>query len=127
MKESPLVSVEVIKEGDKGRVIEALVTEPLADVGPVFLFDMSVVIFVVGTGASKLDGMFSLCEVLEEMIIEELTSIVAIEAKEGEGQGVFNMVDLLEDIGFAFSPDRSLFRPTGGDIHAVNGIGEHSG
>ena len=37
------------------------------------------------------------------------------------------MFDLFKDIGFSFSPDRSLFRPAGGNVHAVQGIGEHSG
>jgi hypothetical protein len=53
--------------------------------GPVFLFDMSVVIFVVGSRASKLDGAFSLCEMFQEVIIEELSAIVAIKAEQGEG------------------------------------------
>jgi hypothetical protein len=62
-----------------------LVAEPLADVGPVFLFDVSVVIFVVGPRASKLDGALSLCKMSQEMIIEELAAIVAIKAEQGEG------------------------------------------
>ena len=37
------------------------------------------------------------------------------------------MFDLFKDVGFPFSPDGSLFRPAGGNIHAVNAIGEHSG
>jgi len=62
MKEPPLMTIEVIKERDDLGIIEALVAEPLTDMGPVFLFDMSVVVFVVGSGASKLDGVWSLCE-----------------------------------------------------------------
>ena len=58
-----------------------MVTEPLTDVGPVFLFDVSVVIFVVGPRASKLDGAFSLCKMFQEVIIEELAAIVAIKAE----------------------------------------------
>jgi hypothetical protein len=54
-------------------------------VGPVFLFDVSVVIFVVGSGASELDGVFALCEMFEEVIIEELAAIVTIKAEQGEG------------------------------------------
>jgi hypothetical protein len=96
-------------------------------VGPVFLFDMSVVVFVVGTGASELDGVFSICEMFEEVIVEELAAIVAIEAEQGEGQRVFDLFDLLQDIRFAFSPYSSLFRPAGGNVNAVNGIGEGSG
>jgi len=95
--------------------------------GPVFLFDVSVVVFVVGSGASKLDGVFSLCKMPQEMIIEELAAIVAIEAEQGEGQRFFDLLNLFQDIGFPFSPDGSLFRPAGGDVHAVNGIGEHTG
>ncbi len=53
--------------------------------GPVFLFDVSVVVFVVGSGASELYGAFSLCEMFEEVIIEEFAAIVAIEAEQGEG------------------------------------------
>jgi hypothetical protein len=33
----------------------------------------------------------------------------------------------LEDIGFSFTPDSSLFGPAGGDIDEVDGIGEHAG
>ena len=79
------MTIQVIEEGDNVRVIEALVAEPLTDMGPVFLFDMSVIIFVVGSGASKLDTVFSLFKMSQEVIIEELTAIVAIKAEQGEG------------------------------------------
>jgi len=63
-----------------------LVAEPLTDVGPVFLFDMSVVVFVVGSRASKLDGAFSLCKMPQEVIIEELAAIVTIKPSKGKGK-----------------------------------------
>ena len=59
MKESPLFGIEVIEERDDTGVIEALISEPLADVGPVLLFDMGVIIFVIGTAAGKVDGRIS--------------------------------------------------------------------
>ena len=62
-----------------------MVAEPLTDVGPVFLFDVGVVVFVVGAGAGKLDGLFSLGEVAEEVVVEEFGAVVAIEAEEGKG------------------------------------------
>ena len=34
---------------------------------------------------------------------------------------------MLEDSGFPFSPDGSLFGPAGGDIDEVDSIGEHAG
>ena len=46
---------------------------------------MSVVIFVIGSAAGKLDGAFSLCKMFEEVMIEEFRSVVGIEAEEGEG------------------------------------------
>ncbi len=61
------------------------------------------------------------------MIIEELTSIVTIKAKQGEGQRLFDLFDLIEGVGFPFSPDGALFGPAGGDIDTVDGIGEHAG
>ena len=42
MKESPLLGIEVIEEGDHPGVIESFIAEPLTDMGPVFLFDMGV-------------------------------------------------------------------------------------
>jgi hypothetical protein len=84
-KESPFLGVEVIEEGDGFRVIEALVSEPLADMSPVFLFDMGVVIFVIGAAAGEVDGLFSLGEVSEEVVVEEFGAVIAVEAEEGKG------------------------------------------
>jgi hypothetical protein len=46
-------------------VIDPIVADPLADMGPVFLFDMGVVFIVVSAAAGKLDGLFSFGEVTE--------------------------------------------------------------
>lgn len=61
------------------------------------------------------------------MVIEELTSIVTIKAKQGEGQNLFDLFDLFKGVGFPFSPDSPLFGPSGGDVDTVDGIGEHAG
>jgi hypothetical protein len=61
-----------------------LVAEPLADMGPVFLFYVSVIIFVVGTASGEVDGLFPLSKMFEEVVIEELRSVVTIEAEQGE-------------------------------------------
>jgi hypothetical protein len=63
-------------------------------VGPVFLFDVSVIIFVIGTASGELDGLFSLGKMFEEVVIEEFGAVVTIEAKQGEGQGGFNIFNL---------------------------------
>ena len=61
------------------------------------------------------------------MIIEELASIVAIKAKQGEGQSLFDLFDLIEGVGFSFAPDGALFGPASSNIDTVDGIGEHAG
>ncbi len=71
-----------------------MVAEPLADMGPVFLFYVSVIIFVVGTASGEVDGLFSLSKMSEEVVIEELRSVVTIEAKQGEREGGFDIFDL---------------------------------
>jgi hypothetical protein len=73
--------IEFVEQGDDLRVIESLVAEPLADVGPVFLFDVGVIILVIGTASGELDGLFSLGKMFEEVVIEEFGSVVTVEAK----------------------------------------------
>ena len=59
MKESPLFGIEVVKKRDDSGIIEALISEPLADVSPVFLFDMGVIVFAISTATGKVDGVIS--------------------------------------------------------------------
>src|SRR5271157_1193370 len=66
MKESPLFGIEVIEERDDYGIIEALISEPLADVCPVVLFNMGVIIFVIGTARGKRDGTLSFGKMSEE-------------------------------------------------------------
>ena len=61
------------------------------------------------------------------MIVEKLAAVIAIEAKQGEGQSLFDLFDLFEGVRFSFAPDGPLFGPAGGNIDAINGIGEHTG
>jgi hypothetical protein len=63
-------------------------------VGPVFLFDMGVVIFVIGPASGELDGLFSLGEVFGEGSVEELMAVIAIEAEDGKREGFFDVFDL---------------------------------
>ncbi len=66
-------------------------------------------------------------EMSEEVMIEELGAVIAIEAEQGEGERLFDVFDLFQDAGLSFPPDGSLFGPASGDVHAVDGIGDHSG
>jgi len=82
---------------------------------------------VVGSASGELDGLFSFGKVPLEVIVEELTSVITIEAEDGEWEGFFDIFDLSQDSCFALSPDGTLFCPAGGDIYEVDGIGVHSG
>ena len=94
---------------------------------PVFLFDVSVVVFVISSTSRELDGFFSLGKVPEEVLVEELASVIAIEAEDGEREMFFDVFDLFQDSCFALSPYGTLLSPSGGDIYEVDGIGEHAG
>ena len=48
---------------------------------PVFLFDVGVVVFVIGSASGELDGLFSFGKVPLKVMVEELASIIAIEAE----------------------------------------------
>ena len=62
-----------------------------------------------------------------EVIVEELASVIAIEAEYGEREGFFDVFDLFQDARFAPSPYGALFGPAGSDIYEIDGIGEHTG
>src|SRR5271157_3844509 len=92
--------------------------------GPVLLLDMGVIVFMIGPASGKLHGLLSLVKVPHQMPIQELGAVIAIKPKQRERQGVFDILDLPEDLCFAFAPDRSLFCPAGGYINGVYSIGK---
>jgi hypothetical protein len=59
---------------------------------PVFLFDVSIVVFLIGSASGELDGLFSFGKVPLKVIVEEFAAIVAIESKDREREGVFDML-----------------------------------
>ena len=59
VKEPPFLGIEVVEGRHDIGIIQAVVSDPLPYVRPVFLFDMGVVIFVVGPASCELDGLFS--------------------------------------------------------------------
>ncbi len=124
MEESPFLTVEVIEERDHIGMIESLIAWPLAHMGPVLLFDVGVVIFVISPAAGKLNGVFSLGKMSEEVMIEGFGSVITIEAQQGEGKRFFDLLDLFENFRFSLSPDSSWFTPAGGDIDAADRISE---
>src|SRR5512139_1760493 len=101
-----------------------MVSKPLSDMGPVFLFHMSVIVLMIGSTSGKLHGLISLVKVPHQMPIQELRAVIAVQPKQRERQGIFDILDLRKDVCFAFSPDGTLFCPAGSNIHGVYGIGK---
>jgi len=79
--ERPLVGIQVIDKWDEGRIVDAVIAEQVARVCPVFLFDMSVVVFFVGAGASETNRFFPVSEVAHEVVVEKFGTIVAVKAE----------------------------------------------
>src|SRR5512146_2479520 len=99
-----------------------MVSKPLSDMGPVFLFHMSVIVLMVRPASGELHGFVSLVKVFHQVPIQELRAVIAIKPKQRERQKIFDILDLLEDLCFAFPPNRSLFGPAGSNIHGVYGV-----
>ena len=59
MEAPPFFGVEIVEKQYSVGIIQAVVSDSLPDVRPVFLFDMGVVIFVGGPASYELGGMFS--------------------------------------------------------------------
>src|SRR5438552_93708 len=57
LEETELVTVEVVERRDRARRVVAVVAHELADMGPVLLLNVSVVVFLVGPPPRKLDRL----------------------------------------------------------------------
>lgn len=75
---SQFVSVKIIHRLVGRKRVIAQVAEDFAYMGPVFLFDMGVVVFFVGTSSGELD--FFLIAERFEMIVDELRAVVGIDS-----------------------------------------------
>ena len=122
--EGPLVGIEAVDEGNDGGGIDAVIAQQVTRVGPVFLFDMSVVIFLVRPGASEIHGAVSIGKIADEMVVEELGAVITIEGQQWKGQRVFNVRHFFEDITRAFVPHGTAFGPGGMDIGHDKAPGE---
>ena len=53
LEDTPLVAIKIVHKIDQLRFIEAVIAEELAYMCPVFLLDVSAIVFVVGAGAGE--------------------------------------------------------------------------
>lgn len=127
VKEPPLGCVELVEQGNHVGMVQAVIANPLSYVGPVFLLDMGIVILVIGSASRKLNRTPSIGEVTYQVVIEELGSVVAVEATDRKGKHCFHVRDLFKDASLTLAPDSTLLGPSRGDIDKVDGIDIHAG
>ena len=73
--EAPFVAVMVVHERDESGVVKPLmIHEPLVQMGPVFLFNVGIVVFVMIPAAGQANVLFEIRKVSSEMIVEEIAA-----------------------------------------------------
>lgn len=126
-QESPLGGIEFVELSNKVLLVKSFIAEILSDVSPVFPLDMSVIVFLVFSGPGVVNRATAMNPIFEHGPVQELTTIVAVEAPDLKGKSLLNGFEGLESTRFTFSPDGSLFSPSSGDIDRIDGKNEHSG
>ena len=77
--QSQLTTVERVHRCDHAMIVKTVIAEVLANDVPVFLFDMGVIVRVVWTSSRKLHLAMTLVEILVQLPVDELGTVIAIE------------------------------------------------
>jgi hypothetical protein len=70
---------------------------PLSDMGPVFLFDVGMIVFMISPASGYLNGLFSFSKMPKEMIVKELGPVIGIEAEQRKREEILDIFYLLQD------------------------------
>ena len=84
-----------VHERHHRRVVIPFVAKPEPHLRVVFLLDMSVVVLLVGTAAGESHGLGPLLKMPHQVVVDELTAIVAVHSLQDEGQMLFDRSNLL--------------------------------
>jgi len=125
LEEAQFVAIEIVAGRPSLRGIVAQVAEQSADVGPVLLLDVSVVVLFVGTAARELDVMR--LAVAPEMRMEELAAVVGVDAAQRERQRPAHLVESVADRLLALAEQGSRLSPGGVDVGEVERMAEVTG
>jgi len=82
---------------------EAIIADEVPDHGPVLLLDMGAVVFLPGTTAGKGDA--ALMTVVVQVLVDELTAVIAVEAEERHGQPLPHAMHAAAHVLVALAPD----------------------
>ena len=91
--------------------------------GPIFAFDVGVIVFVISSRAGELDRLFTFSEIVVEEMVNEFTSIVKVDTEDSERQRIFHILNLSSNFCETLAVGGALLRPVGGDIDRVGGKG----
>ena len=108
--------VQFDQERGQGGGIQTVLTKQFTDVGAVFLLDVGVVVFVIGTGAGDVDGRDAVAPEGEEVPVEELGAVVAVHAQKWEWKAVFHGLKGGSGGVLTFVPGGLLLGPTGANV-----------
>lgn len=123
LEQAPFLDIELVHQGDQFGVFKAIVTEELAHVGPVLLFDVGVVVLAVGPTASE--GHRSPLPTRQVAVawpVEELAAVVSVKAFQGEGDFGFDVLEVVANGLAALVPDRPQFGPAAIKVCKGEGI-----
>ncbi len=88
--------------------------------GPIFLLDMGIVVFFIGPPAGELD--LAPATVLEELGIDELRTVVGIQAAEGKGERGVQLGHGGADRALGLPQNGAGLDPAGMDIGEIEGL-----
>jgi len=111
--------IELIQLGSR---VVAEVADEFADPGPVLLLHVGAIVLVPGPGAGERDlvGM----AVGEQVFVDELRSVVRIDADNREREHRGDVLECLEDPPGGLVPHGPVHRPTGGNVGHCQGEAE---
>jgi len=89
----------------------------LAHMGPVLLFDVSVIVFLVGPPSGKLNVV--VLAVLVEVVVEELRAVVRIDAAELEWHMCVHLDDGIKNARLPLAHYGFCLNPRGMDISEI--------
>ncbi len=122
VEEPQLVLIQRVQGGHRGGRVIPPVAHELADVRPVLLLDVGVVILLVRAPARELDLLGLTVPI--EMVVDELGAVVRVDPPEAEGEDLSNLLQGRLDAGFAATEDGAGFHPGRVDVGHVQRMGE---
>src|SRR2546426_5758769 len=122
LEEAELMAVERVDGGEGGERVIPEIAEQFADVGPVLLLDVGVVVFLVGPPAGELDGVG--LAVIVEVAVDELGAVIGVDAPQAEGQGELELGERVLNAVLVLAEDGPRLHPRRVDVGDVEGMHE---